>query len=298
MHALSVDVEDFTSAALLLACGRIAAPTYEVVRNTEALLGLCAEHETRATWFVLGEVADVYPQLVRRIAGEGHELGVHGWHHHKIHQLDQQDYRLSMARAKSLLEDLSGNPVRGYRAVAMSISHSTWWAYEVLAELGFAYSSSVFPFRGSRYGLPGAPVGPYVVSTPHHGPVLEIPFSVVTIGPMRLPALGGGYLRHFPLIYTRYSLSALERRGRRAVVYLHPYELQDCGGLEGLTESLSPEEYDSLHRAVRGHFRNRHHTEAKIRWLLGRGRFGPLEEAFSLELQELEERAHERRLQP
>ena len=287
LHALSIDVEDFTSAAVLFACGRIVPPSCDVVPLTERMLALFGEYGAKATCFILGEVAEAYPALVRRIAAEGHELGVHGWHHHRIFQLDTVSCRSSLERAKKLLEDLSGRPVCGYRAVAMSITRSTWWAYDVLADLGFSYSSSIYPFRGKHYGVAGARLGPQQVATRNGSSVLEIPLSVVRVGPLCLPALGGGYLRHFPIAYSRIALRAIEKEGRRAVVYLHPYELDSTASFDSFPIPLSVKERQAVKRFVRGQYRNRHQTEAKVRWLLERARFASLGEAYGAELEQL-----------
>jgi polysaccharide deacetylase family protein (PEP-CTERM system associated) len=287
-HALSIDVEDFSNSAVLLACGRVVPPTHDVVRLTERMLGLFAETGTHATCFLLGEVAEAYPDLVRRIVAGGHELGVHGWHHHRIFQLERAADRQSLERSKALMEDLSGKQVRGYRAVAMSITRASWWAYDVLAELGFIYSSSIYPFRGRRYGVPDAPVGSHTVRTSSGATLLEIPLSVVRLGPLRLPALGGGYLRHLPLAYSRLALWALEREGRPAVVYLHPYELDDDAHPDSFPLSLTDAEQVAVRRFMRGQIRNRRHTEAKIRGLLAAAPFTSIQEAFGIEIDRTE----------
>ena len=139
VHALSVDVEDWNNAAVLWVAGRIVPPTDDVVRNTERMLGLFEEHGVKATWFVLGEVAETFPGLVRRLAEGGHELGVHGYHHHRLHELGPTRFRESILRAKATVEGVSGTRTRGYRAVAMSLTRATWWAYDTLFEVGGEY---------------------------------------------------------------------------------------------------------------------------------------------------------------
>ena len=285
VHALSVDVEEFASAAVLLACGRTTRPAEDVVRLTDGLLGILEEYGVRATCFVLGEVAEAYPDLVRRIAAAGHELGVHGWHHHRVFELERSAFKDSLQRARGLIADLSGQAVLGYRAVAMSITRETWWAYEVLDELGFGYSSSVFPFRGRRYGVPDAPLGPHRVRTPAGSRLVEIPLSVVSLGGVRLPSLGGGYLRHLPLVYNRLALRSIERQRRRAVVYIHPYELDDVARTRPFPIPLREGESAKLEAVTRGQWRNRRATESKLRWLLTAASFAPLREAFGSELE-------------
>ncbi|MBN1859385.1 DUF3473 domain-containing protein, partial [Candidatus Bipolaricaulota bacterium] len=224
---------------------------------------------------------EAFPSLVRRVADEGHEIGVHGWHHHRVFQLDRAEFRESLERAKKLMEDISGRAVRGYRAVAMSITRQTWWAYDVVAELGFSYSSSIYPFRGLRYGVPGAPVGPHHITTSSGARLLEIPLSVIRVGPLRLPALGGGYIRHPPLAYSRFALSTLEREGRSGVVYLHPYELDVEAKLDRFPIPLLEGEAKRIARFARGQYRGREHTERKLRALLRRAAFAPLEAVFA-----------------
>ena len=245
------------------------------------MLELFSEHDAHATCFLLGDVAAAHPDVVRRIASRGHEVGVHGWHHHRVFQLDVDAYRESLKRAKSLLEDLTGASVIGYRAVAMSITRTTRWAYDVLQEVGFRYSSSVYPFRGARYGIPDAPVGPHEVATSQGETLLEIPFSVVRVGSFRLPALGGGTLRHLPLAYSRFAMRSLEREGRRGVLYLHPYEL-DVGAVNnGFPVRLLECERRAVRRILRGQYRNRHRTEAKLGALLRAWRFSTLQAVFA-----------------
>lgn len=284
LHALSLDIEDFSSGLLLLACDRIMPPSSDVMRLTQRMLAMFKEHNVRATCFVLGEVAEAFPGLIRDVAAAGHELGVHGWHHHRVFQLQPETYRQSLIRAKALLEDISGRPVIGYRAVAMSITRATWWAYEILAELGFVYSSSVYPFKGRRYGMNDVSVGPHLIEVPGSRRILEIPLSVIQFGSLRVPVLGGGYLRHLPILFSRFALSRLDRVGQRAVVYLHPYELDTKARLGSFPVPVSDGEMIALRRWARGQFRNRGHTEKKVRALLSHARFAPLAESFEAEI--------------
>ena len=281
VHALSVDVEDWNNAAVLWVSGRVVPPTADVVRNTERLLALFDEHGVKATWFVLGEVAEHYPDLVRRLAEEGHEIGVHGYHHHRIHELDRDGFRGSILRAKDAVEQASGCRARGYRAVAMSLTRATWWAYDVVVEVGFEYSSSLFPTRASRQGVPDARLDASWVEAPSGGRVLEIPLAVISIAGVRLPVCGGGYLRHFPAWVTYWAMGRLERAGRPAVVYLHPYELDADAPLRGVPDDLEAEARDRLERLVPRQFRNRELTVPKLRGLLERFQFAPVATVFA-----------------
>lgn len=283
LNALTIDVEDMPACLLLRACGRVAPPTESVVPLTERLLSLAEEYGHRATCFVLGEVAERYPGLVRRIHSGGHELGVHGWHHHRVFDLERGVYRESLRRAKSLLEDISGAPVAGYRAVEFSIRKDTLYAYEVLAELGFRYSSSVFPIRGRRYGIPSADLVPYRVTVPG-GSLMEVPMTAVNLGPLRLPALGGGYLRHFPLLYSKVALWLLGREGRPAVMYLHPHEVGSALKVERFPIDLREGEAEKIASLGWSYFRNVHRTEGKLRWMFSRHRFGRIDEVHPVRI--------------
>jgi polysaccharide deacetylase family protein (PEP-CTERM system associated) len=280
VHALSIDVEDWNNAAALWVGGRILQPTEDVVRNTQRLLGLIEQFGIKATWFVLGEVAEFYPELVRSLAEAGHEIGVHGFHHHRIHELGRERFRDSIFRAKEAVEDAAGTTVIGYRAVAMSLTRETWWAYDSVVEAGFKYSSSLFPTRVSRHGVPDAPVGAHMISV-GDGHLLEIPLTVVSFGGFRVPAAGGGYLRHLPGWFSQWALRRLEQEGRPAVVYLHPYELDAGAELRGLPADLDEGTRLGIERLVPGQFRNRQHTFAKLQRLFGCFSFAPLATVFA-----------------
>lgn len=284
IHALSVDVEDWNNVAVLHATGRIVPPTEAVVRNTEGLLELFAELGLRCTWFLLGEVATAFPGLVRRLADAGHELGVHGYHHHFVHTLTEAKFRDAIRRAKDAVEQVAQTPVLGHRAPAFSITADVPWAFEVLAELGFRYDSSIFPFRGRRYGTADAPLTPYEIPT-HSGELTEVPLSVVDFGRHRVPCCGGGYLRHFPLAYTRCAMWLLSRRARRAVLYLHPYEIDLTFDTGFLRQHLLPNQSRRFGVSHWLQYRNRDRTLAKLRWLLTKYRFSSIAEAFSSELE-------------
>lgn len=281
-HALSVDVEDWNNLVVLNRTGRIVPPQPCVVRNTERMLELFQEHGARATWFMLGEVADAYPGLIRRLAEAGQELGVHGYHHHLVFNLTESAFRDGLRRAKDCLEQISGRVVLGYRAPAFSITPRVPWVLDVLAELGFVYDSSVYPFRGSRYGDPDAPLTRYDRPT-RHGAIAEVPLTVVDCGRWRLPCCGGGYLRHFPLAYSRWAMRAVERRDRPAVFYLHPYEIDVEYDAEFLDRHLNPDERRGFGRVRWLQYRGRSRTEVKLRWLLEHYRFEGIARVFGLE---------------
>lgn len=221
---MTIDVEDGVSIWMRDLFGEEMAPTGRVLENMEILLGLFTEHGVRATFFILGEIAAEYPSLVRRIASGGHEIGVHGYNHDQIFRLTPERAREDIHRAKDLMEQVSGQPVYGFRAPAFSVSGETSWVLDILAELGFIYDSSIIPVRTKRYGWPGFERDIHRMELPGGKSLIEVPLSVDRVLGRTLPACGGGYLRHFPYAVTRRSFRKI-RKVRPVIVYLHPYEL-------------------------------------------------------------------------
>lgn len=229
--ALTVDVEDWHHPELVRHRARAdgAAPSV-VEEGTLALLELFRRHGARGTFFVLGEVASRRPALVRRIAEAGHEIACHGMTHRPLWALDPESFRRELREFRAAIRDALGHdPVTGFRAPTFSLDRSTAWALRVLAEEGFTWDSSVFPRRVRMYGVDGAPLGAYrpALDDPArhdpHGPIAEIPVTVVRAFGGRLPVAGGFYLRALPFGFV---LGALARaaRERACVLYIHPWE--------------------------------------------------------------------------
>lgn len=229
VNAFSVDVEDyFQVAALAPAVARDSWSAREsrVERNTEVLLELLAERSVRGTFFVLGWIAQHHPRLVQRIADQGHEIASHGYSHQLIYTQTPREFREETRCAKDLLEELTGQPVTGYRAASFSITERSLWALDVLVELGFLYDSSVFPIRHDRYGIPGARAEPGPVRAPAGGSIVEFPLTVASCLGVRVPVSGGGYFRLLPYAVTRRGLRQINQRaGRPFVFYVHPWEV-------------------------------------------------------------------------
>ncbi|MBN1492200.1 MAG: DUF3473 domain-containing protein [Phycisphaerae bacterium] len=280
IHALTIDVEDYHNVIARDWLGRDGPPTEAVVLNTQRLLRHLDASNTKATFFVLGEVAETFPELIREIAGLGHELGVHGYCHRQVFKLTPETFRCEVGDAKSRIEDIAQVEVVGHRAPAFSINPDTQWALEVLAELGFRYDSSIFPISGRRYGWPGSPQDIHEMTLPGGRSIIEAPLTTVPILGHRLPACGGGYLRHFPGWVTRWAIRHVQRR-RPAIVYMHPYEIEvGCGPLD--TSALSPEQARRVHRFHGLQLRNRHTVERKLLRLLGGFEFAPLGRVIAL----------------
>jgi polysaccharide deacetylase family protein (PEP-CTERM system associated) len=228
-NAFTIDVEDYYHvAALSSAISRDtwSARESRVAASTDRILALLDERQIKGTFFVLGWVADHVPQLVKRIAAQGHEVACHGYSHELIYRQTPGVFAEETRRSKRLLEDLTGLPVIGYRAASFSITPRSLWALDTLIEEGFAYDSSIFPVRHDRYGMPGASRVPGYVHAPSGGRIAEFPMSTAAFGPMRIPVSGGGYFRLLPYWVTRNGLRDInEREGTPFTFYLHPWEI-------------------------------------------------------------------------
>jgi polysaccharide deacetylase family protein (PEP-CTERM system associated) len=216
INAFTVDVEDwFQVGAFEQVIGRGDWETKEsrVVANTERLLALLESFDVRGTFFVLGWIAKRHGGLVREIADRGHEVACHGFSHRAIYTQSPAEFTAETRDARKLLQDLSGQPVSGYRAASFSITRESLWALDVLIESGFDYDSSIFPIRHDRYGIPDAPREPFMIRR-EGGELLEIPMAAVGPGPFRLPVSGGGYFRLLPYWLTRAAYRHLNGRGK------------------------------------------------------------------------------------
>ncbi len=224
---VSVDVEDYFHAESfsdIVERSRWDSYGSRVERNTRRLLEVLAKLNVRGTFFVLGWVAERFPGLVREIGAGGHELGCHSYWHRLIYKLDPAEFREDTRRAKDVIEQISGEPVRGYRAPTYSVVDGSLWALEILSELGFSYDSSIFPIQHDRYGIPDAPRAPFRFQTPS-GSMTEFPITTFRLAGRNLPVGGGGYLRLLPQIYTRLGLRRVQREGLPSVIYIHPWEI-------------------------------------------------------------------------
>jgi polysaccharide deacetylase family protein (PEP-CTERM system associated) len=272
-NALTVDVEDYFHVAAF--ARQIEPATWDhfplrVERNTYRLLELFADHEVRATFFVLGWVAERCPGLVQAIADQGHEVACHGYSHQLIYEQTPSLFREETVRAKACLEDHAQRPVLGYRAASYSITKRSLWAIDILAELEFSYDSSIFPVHHDRYGIPGSPRWPYRFDTPSGGSLIEFPPSTLAVRGYRLPVGGGGYFRIYPYWLTRLALSRINRAEKRPFIfYLHPWEI----------DPEQPRIRAGWFSTFR-HYTNLHRCEDRLGRLLGDFRFAPAREVL------------------
>jgi polysaccharide deacetylase family protein (PEP-CTERM system associated) len=238
------------------------------VANTEKLLELLATSGQRATFFVLGWVAERYPSLVRRIASGGHEIASHGYGHELITGQTPTAFREDIRKAKEILENILSQSVLGYRAPSFSITKDTMWAPQILVEEGYVYDSSIFPVFHDRYGIPSANPKAHQLST-SSGVLWEVPPSTVKYMGVRLPVAGGGYFRLYPYTILRAMLRKLEGEGCPLVMYMHPWEF-DPG---------QPKMEGSLVSRIR-HYLNLDKTESRLQSLLRDFFFAPISEVF------------------
>jgi polysaccharide deacetylase family protein (PEP-CTERM system associated) len=229
VNAMTVDVEDWFQVQAF--ANTISRNDWDslprrVEENTDAFLAMFAQAGVSATFFTLGWVADRHPALVRRIVAAGHELASHGYAHRLVHEQSPAEFREDVHRAKAILEDVGGVAVRGYRAPTFSINARNPWAFDVLEEEGYQYSSSIFPIRHDLYGMPDAPRFAHLVG---HGRLLEIPMTTVRLGGRNLPCSGGGYFRLMPYGVFRALLRRFNRHDAASgLFYTHPWEI-DAG---------------------------------------------------------------------
>jgi len=220
----TVDVEDGVSIAMRDAFSVDSEQTKRVVSLTHKILELLSKFNAKGTFFVLGQVAEKFPQLVKKIADEGHELGVHGYNHLQFFRMTRQQAYEELSSAKKLIEDIAGCEVLGHRAPAFSITPETKWGLDVIAEAGFMYDSSIMPINGIRYGWPGFDKDIHSLTTPSGRSLIEVPLSTVEVFGREIPLGGGGYLRLFPFLFTKMGFEDIQKK-RPVVLYLHPYEL-------------------------------------------------------------------------
>ncbi|MCM0611819.1 DUF3473 domain-containing protein [Marinobacter sediminum] len=227
-NALTIDVEDYFQVAALAEAVKYenwSSMEYRVEANTDRILALFEKAGVKATFFTLGWVAERSPQLVKRIADEGHELASHGYSHQLIYNQTPDVFREETIRSKGILEDILGKPVTGYRAASYSITNASRWALDILAEQGFTWDSSIFPIHHDRYGMPGTPRWPHRLNTDKGYELAEFPLSTLKLPGYILPIAGGGYFRLFPYWFSRFGLASLNRQGKPFVFYLHPWEI-------------------------------------------------------------------------
>jgi len=269
-NAISVDLEDWFCVRNL--SGAIRAEAWggcelRVSESARRVLDLFARYGTKATFFVLGWVAEQIPELIREIDRAGHEIATHGYSHMPVTQMSPEAFEEDLKRSLEIIKGLAGQAVLGYRAPSFSIVGETMWAVEILAKHGIKYDSSIFPVSfHPDYGYKRVPLGPHARSG-----LVEFPLSVVSVGGIRFPCSGGGYFRLVPYAIFKCLVRMVNREGRPYVFYIHPWEL-DPG---------QPRLSLPLLKKFR-HYYNLKKTEEKLERLLGDFNFAPIKEVLGL----------------
>jgi polysaccharide deacetylase family protein (PEP-CTERM system associated) len=250
-NAMSIDVEDYFQVSAF--APHIDRADWDsmpcrVERNLDLILALLADADAHATFFTLGWIAERYPQAVRRILDNGHELASHGYGHQRASDLTPEQFRADITRAKQLLEDIGGVAVRGYRAPSFSINRDNWWAVHELEQAGYLYSSSIYPVRHDHYGMPDAPRFPNRPNGEHG--ILELPPTTVPMFGRNLPAAGGGWFRLLPYQVSRWMLRRVNHNEHApCMFYFHPWEVDhEQPRPRGLTAKTRFRHYINLQR--------------------------------------------------
>lgn len=289
INSLTIDVEDYFHVS---AFEKQIKPQdwgdypLRVEGNTRRVLDLLDEHETTATFFVLGWVADRVPGLVQEIDRRGHEIASHGYWHQRVNTQERAHFRSDIRRSKALLEDLVGRPVLGYRAPSYSIDPASLWAYDELADAGFRYDSSVFPIRHDFYGISDWPRFPFRLSRRGDGDwypdpgmggraaFFELPITTLLLAGGKIPIAGGGYFRLYPYNFTRWGLRRINHiEGRPFMFYLHPWEF-DPG---------QPRTAGASWKSKVRHYLNLEKTAKRFGRLLEDFRFSSIRETFGMD---------------
>ncbi|HET9114312.1 MAG TPA: XrtA system polysaccharide deacetylase [Burkholderiales bacterium] len=227
VNAMTIDVEDYFQVSAF--SGHIARKDWDslpcrIERNMDTILALLQNHGVRATFFTLGWIAQRYPGLIRRITENGHELASHGYHHHRASDQSRPEFYEDVYSSKALLEDISGQRVRGYRAPSFSIGANNLWAFDTLLEAGYQYSSSIYPIRHDHYGMPEAPR--FRFHPRGEQGILEIPVTTATLLGRNLPAAGGGYFRLIPYALSHWLIQRINTQDNESCIfYFHPWEI-------------------------------------------------------------------------
>ncbi len=272
LNSLSVDVEDWFHVQ---AFSHIYPPSTwnsqrtRILGNVIRTLEILDEYEARATFFVLGWIAERFPEIVMLIQERGHEIASHSHYHRLVYDLDRDEFKQDLQKSIEYINAAVAVDVRGYRAPSFSIRPDLEWVWEVLKECGIEYDSSIFPVRHDTYGSPGSPRFAYRISPAENISILEIPPSTTRIFGVNVPVAGGAYLRMFPYWFIRRSVKKLNRRGEAAVLYFHPWELDH-----------HQKRIDAGAKSRVRHYTNLKAFETKLRRLLSDFRFSTIEDVF------------------
>jgi polysaccharide deacetylase family protein (PEP-CTERM system associated) len=274
LNALTIDVEDYFQVSnfeKMVGFSRWGEYESRVVDNTLKILNILAENDVKATFFVLGWVAEKFPELIKEIYSQGHEIASHGYNHRLIYQQSPEEFRQDIKKTKVILEGLTEKkPILGYRAASYSITKESFWALDILSEEGFKYDSSIFPGRHHIGGLPHSNSYFHKIENSNGG-IWEFPISTIHILGQSVSFAAGGYFRLFPYRVIKWGIKSINERGYPATVLIHPWEL-DTGQPRFKTRMIDMfRQYYNLSR-----------TGDKLRRLLSDFKFRTVKEVLGL----------------
>ena len=269
-NAFTIDVEDYfqvSAFAPYIDRKNWGSMECRVERNIDLILKMLADYDVKATFFTLGWIAERYPNLVKSIVRCGHELASHGYAHARASSQTENEFRDDISSAKKILEDLSGVTVVGYRAPSFSINENNPWAFDILEDVGYRYSSSVYPIKHDHYGMPNSPRFCYPVK----GKLLEIPVTTFRLFNRNFPSAGGGYFRLLPYQVSKWMLRKVNNTdGQPAIFYFHPWEIDvNQPRIDGVDA-----------KSQFRHYVNIENMESKLRLLLRDFKWGRMDEIF------------------
>jgi polysaccharide deacetylase family protein (PEP-CTERM system associated) len=276
INALSFDVEEwFQNINMEEYLQRSLWDTFEsrIEKNMEPILRLLEARKTLATFFVLGWVAQRHPDLIKRIAAQGHEIATHGWSHTRAYQQEPAEFEVELKQAINILKEITGQPVLGHRAACFSITSNSHWVIDILIRNGIMYDSSIYPIVHDRYGMARSPRFPYVLKQEKGRRLSEFPLSTYKFLDINLPIAGGGYFRLYPYALTRWFIDRLNRQGHPVMVYLHPPEFD----MEHPKINMDPINKFRACVGIKNNFN-------KLKQLLEDFKFAPAKEVLSLNI--------------
>ena len=275
INALSVDVEDWYQAIETIPQSDWEKYEDRIVQNTNRVLNIFEEYNQKATFFILGCIAEKHPELVKGIAEMGHEVATHGYSHTFVYRFSQNEFREDLLRSIEVIEPVlnlvqekeSQKKVLGHRATAWTITKETLWAIDILKDCGLKYDSSIFPIKTYLYGIPEAERFPYMIRKDFY----EFPASTIRICGKNFPLAGGFFFRLYPYQVIKFGIKILNNANKPALVYIHPWDL----------DTKQPR-VSGLPLKVRRHYLNLDKTEGKLRRLLSDFKFAPIREILPI----------------
>jgi len=249
VNYLTVDVEDYFQVSAfedIISSSQWSSMEQRVERNTDNVLQIFDDYSVKATFFIVGWIAEKFPRTVKKIQSEGHDIACHSYWHRKVYDLTPSEFKEDTIKAKGTLEDITGQQIKGYRAPSYSITATSLWALDILEELGFSYDSSIFPITHDTYGIPDSPRFKYQ----HSGKqLIEYPISTIRLFRRNLPASGGGYFRLFPYAVSKLLFRMVNQRERQPFMfYFHPWEIDpDQPKMKSARLTSKFRHYNNLH---------------------------------------------------